>query len=127
MTKKKPKRKYSQALLRALERLPNPIEDKRHGLLIYLENGPARSNQSRFEHIVKGSHHLNVRDIESIPEGIAKKTNLKKDRNNRKGTYNYYFPRKGPLQEYIKVSIQIDDDSPRVARVKTIYVTRSSK
>lgn len=105
----------------ALKALPNPMEDIKHGVLIYIE-GNARSNQTREQHIIKESHQLKVRDIESIPEGITNYLSYKKDPNN-KGTFNYFIKRKGLSKGFIKVSIQIDNKNPKRAWIKTVYIT----
>ena len=127
MTKRRPKNRHNQDLLEALKKLPNPIEDKWNGLLVFVEDGPARSNQTRYEHIVQSHHRLKVRDIESIPEGIKGKAIFLKDAKKRKRTYNYFFRRKGSNDEFIKVSVQKDPKNPKVVRIKTIYITKAVK
>ena len=56
MPKKKSNNYYDQNIIEALKKLPNPIEDKKHNLSIYVNNDQARSNESRFEHIAKSVH-----------------------------------------------------------------------
>ena len=121
MTRRKNPHYDYQKLMDALKALPNPMEDIKHGVLIYIE-GNARSNQTREQHIIKESHQLKVRDIESIPEGITNYLSYKKDPNN-KGTFNYFIKRKGLSKGFIKVSIQIDNKNPKRAWIKTVYIT----
>ena len=117
---------YDQNLINALKKLPNPIIDEEHNLLIYLDDNRARSNQSRFEHIVGYRHELTIKDIESIPEGIKTPFKYRKDKI-RKRTYNYYLKRRGELKGLIKVSIVIDNKNERKAKIKTIFITRIVK
>jgi len=112
-------------LIKAIEKWPNPMHDKRHGYYIYVE-GRARSNQSRVEHIVKRGHDLKVRDLDLVPEGISKYVRYKKDPV-YKDTYNYYLNRKGKDKGFIKISIQIDNKNPKKAWIKTIYITYKIK
>ena len=121
MTRRKNPHYDYQKLMDALKALPNPMEDQKHGILIYIE-GNARSNQTREQHIIKESHQLKVRDIESIPEGITNYLSYKKDPNN-KGTFNYFIKRKGLSKGFIKVSIQIDNKNQKRAWIKTVYIT----
>lgn len=116
---------YEQKMLNALESLPNPIADDRHGLVLYFIDNRARSNETRFEHIIKESHRLLLRDILSIPEGI-RKSRLKKDKH-RKWTYNYIFERKGVNKEYIWICVQSDKDDPHIVIVKTIFISKKDK
>ena len=39
---------YEEKLIDALSKLPNPLEDKRHGIVIVFENDRARSNQREY-------------------------------------------------------------------------------
>ena len=57
---------YEEKLINALRKLPSPLEDKRHNLKIYFDDDRARSNESRFEHIVNQRHGLRPSDIERI-------------------------------------------------------------
>lgn len=117
---------YSQNLVDALNKLPVPIHDERHGLTVYLDDNKARSNQSRFQHICGTRHNLSVKDIEYIPEGIQKYSTLKKDKT-RKKTFNYYFKRKSNEHEYIKISLSVDRKEPKNVRIKTIFITKLIK
>lgn len=63
---------YEEKMLNALEKLPNPIIDKKHNLRIYIIDDRVRSNQSRFEHIIESRHGLRPSDIERIPRYIKK-------------------------------------------------------
>lgn len=112
---------YEQKLIAALEKLPSPLEDKKHNIKIYFEDNRARSNQSRFEHIVDQRHGLRPSDIEKIPRYL-KKCIFRRDPE-RSGTYNIYLKRRSVREEYIKISVKIDSRSPNVAIVKTMYVT----
>ena len=126
MARKNTKRDYDQNLLNALKKIPHVIEDKRHNLTIHFENDDARSNQSRFEHIVKQSHRLTVKDVETIDKELTKSAKLKKDKS-RKGSYNYYIQRNKCSGEYIKISISIDKLDNHIAKVKTIFITKVIK
>ena len=125
MTKRKPRYYNQDALISSIKKLPNPLVDKKHDLLIYIE-GKARSNETRIEHIVDYAHELKVRDIESIPDGIKKYIAYKKDPV-YKDTYNYYIKRKGKDSGVIKVSIQIDHNDSHRAWIKTVYITHKIK
>ena len=116
---------YEQKLINALKKLPNPLEDKRHNLKIYFEDNRARSNQSRFEHIVNDRHGLNAGDIERIPRYL--KTCIFKKDSERTETFNIYIKRNGISNDYIKISVKISPDEPGVAIVKTIFITRIIK
>lgn len=124
MTKKKGP-SYEIKMLSALKALPNPLDDQRHGLLLYFVDNRARSNETRFEHIFKSSHGLVPNDIKHIPEGI-KKSKLRKDKL-RKWTYEYSFERKGPKKEYVKICIQLDKNDAHIAIVKTIFIAKTDK
>ena len=121
MTKRRPRFYDPKPLIDAIEKLPNPMYDKRHGYYLYVE-GMARSNETRVEHIVDYSHELKVRDIKLIPEGITKYFTYRKDPI-YKNTYNYYIVRKGDDKGFIKVSIRIDDFDSSKAWIKTIFIT----
>ena len=125
MAKKRTK-KYDPNLVEALKKLAFPIVDKRHNLIVYLDDERARSNQTRLEHIAKCGHDLTVKDIEAIPDGITKYSKLKKERN-RKDSFNYYFPRKGQEMSYIQISVKIDKNDRRIAKIKTVFVARRVK
>ena len=58
MTKKKGIKglTHEQRLIKALNELPNPIIDSKHRIKIYVEDNRERSNESRFEHIIKDRH-----------------------------------------------------------------------
>ena len=116
---------YEQKLINALKKLPNPLEDKRHNLLIHFDDNKARSNQSRFEHIVNVRHGLMPRDIQRIPRHI-KKCIFKKE-TGRKETYNIYIKRNSYTEEYIKISVEIKPETPNDATVKTIFITENIK
>lgn len=121
MAKKKPRIINQNALLSAIKKLPNPITDSKHNLKIYIDEGRARSNQTRVEHIIDCSHDLKVRDVESIPDGIQSYFAYKKDPV-YKNTFNYYLKRKGKDRGLIKVSIQIDHKDQNKAWIKTIFI-----
>ncbi len=120
------KEKREAELTDALKRLQIPIEDKRHGYTVVLENDMARSNQSRFQHITKESHDLLPGDIKTIEEKLPVNSKLKKDKT-RRLTYNYYIKRNKSGAEYIKVSVQIDKIDKRLAKIKTIFITKAIK
>ncbi len=116
---------HEQKLINALKKLPNPLEDKKHNILIYFNDGKARSNQSRFEHIVDAKHELSISDIERIPR-LIKHCIFKKD-NRRSDSYCIYLKRNNFNGEYIKISIQIISRNPASAVVKTIFITKNIK
>ena len=116
---------HEQRLIKALEQLPNPIEDKRHGVLIRFENDWARSNERRFEHIALSRHGLTINDITRIPRYI-KTAVLRKDIE-RKETFNLFVKRNSYNEEYIKISLTIKESNSHEAIVKTIYIVRNLK
>ena len=116
---------YEQKLIAALKKLPNPLEDKKHNLKIYFQDNRARSNQSRFDHIVDSRHGLSQSDIERIPRYL--KTCIFRKDLERKDTYNIYLKRNHMREEYIKISVKIDPRFPDIAIVKTIFITRVVK
>ena len=93
--------------------------------MIYFIDNRARSNQSRFEHIISARHGLKPSDFEKIPKRI-KRCIFKKEvgRNN---TYNIYIKRFSYKDEYIKISVEIKPDKPKEATVKTIFITTNVK
>ena len=121
MTQRRPKYYNPEKLIEAINKLPNPLIDKKHNLEIYIE-GYARSNQTRVEHIVDYSHELRARDIKLIEKGIKDYYFYKKDKT-YKNTFNYYIKRRGLDKGFIKVSIRIDDYNPKKAWIKTIFIT----
>ena len=125
MTKRKPNIYDPSCLIDAIRKWPNPMYDKKHGYYIYLE-GRARSNQTREEHIVKYNHALKVRDLEMVPQGIINYVDYRKDPV-YKNTWNYYIERKGQDRGFIKVSIRIDDNNPKHAWIKTIFIAYKIK
>ena len=116
---------YEEKMINALEKLPNPLIDKKHNLEIYFINNRARSNQDRFKHIINYKHSLLASDIERIPRYINS-SKLKIDKE-RKNTSNIYIKRSGCRNEYIKISLKIDPKSPNIAIVKTIFITKVYK
>ena len=123
---KKKNLKYDQNLIKALRQLPSIIEDKRHGFVIEIKDDRARSNETRFEHIAKKSHELKVRDIKAIPEGIRNYVKFTKS-NEIENTYYYFINRKGEDRGFIEVAILIDEDNPKKARIKTIFIAHRFK
>ena len=121
MTKRPPKFYDPSNLIDAIKKWPMPLEDKKHGYFIYLEER-ARSNESRIDHIIEYGHDLKVRDIKLVPQGIKKYFAYKKDKV-YKNTYNYYIKRGGHDKGLIKVSIQIDPRNSNYAWIKTIFIT----
>ena len=124
MSKRK-KLTNEEKLISALKKIPCPLIDKRHNLEIYFDDNRARSNQSRFEHIVLSRHQLKQKDIERIPIHI-KKCIFKKDQE-RTDTYNIYIKRNNYSGEYIKISVEIKQSEPNVAVVKTVFITNVLK
>lgn len=116
---------YEEKMINALEKLPNPLIDKKHHLKIYFINERARSNQNRFEHISSQKHGLTPSDIEKIPRNI-KKCIFRKD-NERANTFNIYIRRNNIEDAYVKISIKIDPRLPNIGIVKTIFITKVVK
>ena len=116
---------YEQKLIDALEKLPNPLIDKKHNLKIYFIDDRARSNQSRFEHIIDSRHCLSTSDIERIARYINH-SKLKME-HERKESFNLFIKRNGFNNEYIKIALKIEDDNPSIAFVKTIFITKVYK
>ena len=116
---------YEQKMIKALKALPNPIDDKRHNTKIYFINNRARSNETRFDHIIDERHELLPSDIKRIVNKI--KTAVFRIDKERAETYNYYIKRNNYSDEYIKISVKIEADKPKEAIVKTIYITKNVK
>lgn len=114
-----------QKLINAIKLLPNPIIDNKHRINIFFINDRARSNESRFEHIVLGRHELLPSDIKRIPERINKSI-LMKD-GERANTFNLYIKRNNYNNEYIKISLFIDFTISNDAYVKTMFITKVLK
>lgn len=112
-------------MIEALMSLPRPIIDKKHNLEICFENDRARSNESRFEHIVKARHGLKPNDLKRIPRHI-KKSILKID-SERDKSFSMYIRRNNYSNEYIKISLRIEPDNPKKAIVKTMFITQVVK
>ena len=126
MTRRKPRTYNPEKLIEEIQKWPNPMQDKKHGYYIYLQDDRARSNETRIEHIIEYSHELKARDLSLIPNGIKNYQDSKKDPT-YKNTYNYYIKRKGKDKGWIKMSIRISDDDSSYAWIKTIYITRNVK
>ena len=116
---------YEEKLINALKKLPNPIEDKRHGIVIVFENDRARSNQSRFEHIAVLRHELRPSDIKQIPSGI--KTSIFRKDKDRANTFNLFIKRNNYSGEYIKISLEIDFKKSNIGTVKTMFIIKDLK
>jgi len=119
---KKKSYSYEQKLIYALKKLPNPLIDKKHNLIIYFDDDRARSNRSRYTHIAESRHGLRPSDIERIPRYINE-SKLKKDKK-RSETYNLYIKRNSYNDEYIQISLEITDINMKNAFVKTIFITK---
>ena len=126
MSKQMKKGKWKRDLMAAINRLPPKIEDKKHGLTIVFANNQSRSNETRFEHFAKTSHHLTARDINYLCKGILGDAALRKDPS-RKRVFNYFFKRLGSNTQYIQVSILIDKKNPHLACVRTLFVVSHVK
>ena len=116
---------YEEKMINALKKLPNPIRDNKHRINIVFKDNRARSNESRFEHIVLKRHNLLPSDIKRIEKGIDESI-LRKDKD-RTGTYNIYIKRNSYSEEYIKISVELDFKESNTAIVKTIFITKSLK
>ena len=116
---------HDQQLTNALRQLPNPLIDKKHRIVIYSIDDRARSNQSRFEHIIEARHGLEPGDIKRIPEKINKSI-LKQDPD-RTDTYNLFIKRNTYSDEYIQISLLLDFRESNKAFIKTIFITNNLK
>lgn len=125
---KKKRLSHDQRIINALEKIQSPIFDKRHNLSIYFINDRVRSNETRFEHISKTSHELQVHDLERIPRQLNNiKTTFKPDKKH-KDTVNYYIQRFGYTDLiFIKMSVLVDEHNPKMGKVKTIFITDNKK
>ena len=123
--KKKKGLTKEERLVKALRELPNPLEDKKHRILIIFDDNRARSNQSRFDHITLERHRLETNDIKRIPRKI-KESEMEKDKE-RKDTYNLYIKRNNYSNEFIKISLKMDFKESNKAIVKTIFITNNYK
>ena len=126
MPKKKEEKPYDQRIIDALEKLPKTIEDKRHNLLINVQNDQARSNETRFEHIAKRIHELKPRDIAAIPEGIRNYVSFNKSKE-LKETFYYFIKRKGNDRGFIQVAVKLLEGETKKAYIKTIFITYKVK
>ena len=124
MSKKK-KLTSDEKIQKALDELPYPIIDKKHGIKIYCINDRARSNQSRIEHIILKRHSLMPSDIERIARNINE-SDLIMDKE-RKNTFNLYVKRNNYNDEYIKVSLILNFAKSNEAKIKTIFITKNKK
>lgn len=123
---KKRLRNYEEKIVEALKKLPNPLEDKKHNLYIYFDNGRARSNESRLEHAADSNHGLTISDIERIPK-LIKKGKLRIDKTRQK-TFNLYLKRYSYTdRQYIKISLRIEPNYPKEAHLKTIQIVDKVK
>ena len=122
---KKKNLSYKEKMAKALESLPSPLEDKKHRIFIVFENSRARSNETRFEHIIHERHELKPSDIRRILHKINT-SSLKKDQE-RKDTYNLYTERNNYGKEYIKISMELNFKRSNITTVKTIFITTNLK
>ena len=116
---------YEERMINALKKIPCPLEDKKHRILLFFEDNRARSNQSRFEHISLSRHDLYLGDVKRIIKHISESI-LKKDLE-RKDTYNLYIKRNNYGNEYIKISLELNFHKSNDAIVKTIFITTTVK
>ena len=126
MSKKRDEKHYDQRIIDALNKFPKVLEDKRHNLLIYVQNDQARSNETRFEHIAKKIHELKPRDIESIPAGIRNYISFTKSKE-LKETYYYFIKRKGNDKGFIEVAVKLLEGETTKAYIKTVFITYKAK
>ena len=112
-------------MMKAILSLPNPIEDKRHRIFIVFEDNRARSNETRFEHIINERHELKPSDIKRIPKMI-KSSILRKDET-KTNTYNLYIERNNYKKEYIKIALDLNFEKSNIAIVKTVFITQKFK
>lgn len=122
MTKVRHLLEHDQHIIDALEELPKEIVDRKHNLIICLDNNYSRNNETRFEHIAKKYHELKVRDIKAIPEGIIKYVKFEKSKEHKE-TFYYFISRKGEDTGFIQVAVKLYEHDKKRAYVKTIYIT----
>ena len=116
---------YEEKMLNAIGKLPVPIEDIKHRIKIFFIDDRARSNQTRYEHIIEIRHELNPNDIKRVQRKINSSI-LKKDED-REDTYNLYIRRTNYSDEYIKISMELNYSKSNEAIVKTMYITKNLK
>ena len=116
---------YEEKLLNALSKIPVPIVDNKHRILIYFVDDRARSNETRFEHIVSFRHELKPTDFTRIQKEINNSF-LKKDKE-RKSSFDLYIKRNNYGMEYIKLSLELDFSMGNKAYVKTMFITKNLK
>ena len=118
--------KNNEVLIDYLKSLKFPVYDKKHNLSIYLDDNRARSNQSRYEHIVRDDHELVIDDLKTLFKELDTTARFKKDKV-RKDTYNCYVRRSKQSNQFIKMCIAIDRNDKHKGKVKTIFITRNIK
>lgn len=117
--------KREEELMKALINFPKEIVDKGHNRIIQLINDRARSNQTRFEHIIKYGHKLRPSDFITIIQKIGH-SRLKKD-DKKKLTWNYYIKRGDDSPEFIKISVLENKTDKRYVKILTIFITKNVK
>ena len=116
---------YEQRIINVLNTLPEIIEDKKHRIKVMFADEHARSNESRFEHISLKRHELKPSDIKRIKREISNSELLQEK--GRAKTFNLYIKRNGYSNEYIKICLILDFKESNVAKVKTIFITKTIK
>ncbi len=114
-----------EKIIKALNTLPDVLEDNKHRIKIKFINDQARSNETRFEHISLARHQLTPNDIKRIQKEISN-SELRID-DTRTKTYSIYIKRNNFNDEYIKLSITLNFKISNVAKVKTVYITKVIK
>ena len=94
---------HEEKIIKALNTLPDVLEDNKHRIKIKFINDQARSNETRFEHISLARHQLTPNDIKRIQKEISN-SELRID-DARTKTYSIYIKRNNFNDEYIKISI----------------------
>ena len=116
---------HEQKIIKALNALPDVLEDNKHRIKIKFINDQARSNETRFEHISLARHQLTSNDIKRIQKEISN-SELRID-DARTKTYSIYIKRNNFNDEYIKISVTLNFKISNVAKVKTVYITKIIK
>ena len=122
---KRKKLSYEEKMINALKKLPDPLEDKKHRILIHFIDNRARSNETRFEHISALRHDLQPSDIRRIGQKINDSI-MKRD-SERNDTFNLYIKRNNYSNEFIKISLELDFKESNNATVKTVFITKNLK
>ena len=119
-------KKHDQDFEKALDTISYYMEDVRHNVNIIFENDMARSNETRYQHIMAEGHSLTLKDIETFKQEILKTSKLVKDKK-RKNTWIYYIKRKSKSKEYIIIPVEETKRNKQMLKVKTMFIAKHPK